>query len=63
MWDFFVSALDRYTRMMAVEHRTQFSSLVTRLKMHQPDFTKLTDKEVTLLGEKYVPFLWHPSNI
>ena len=63
MWDFFISALDRYTRMMAVEHRTQFSSLVTRLKTHQPDFTQLTDEEATLLREKYAPFLWHPSNI
>ena len=45
MWDFFVSALDRYTRTMAVEHRSKFSSLVTRLKAQQPDFAKLTDED------------------
>ena len=57
MWDFFVSALDRYTRTMAVQHRSRFSSLVARLKMHQPDFIKLTDEEAVSLREKYGPFL------
>jgi len=63
MWDFFISALDRYTRTMTAQHRSKFSALVTRLKMHQPDFTELADEEAMLLREKYALFLRHPSNI
>ena len=49
MWDFFVSALDRYTRTIAVQHRRRFSSLIARLKTHQPGFIKSTDEEAASL--------------
>ncbi|KAF8808814.1 hypothetical protein BYT27DRAFT_7095882 [Phlegmacium glaucopus] len=62
MWDFFISALDIYTKTIAVQYRDYFSTLLTRLKKHQPDFTEMTEAEATLLREKYAIFLRHPSS-
>ncbi|KAF8808813.1 hypothetical protein BYT27DRAFT_7241462 [Phlegmacium glaucopus] len=62
MWDFFISALDIYTQRIAIQHRSNFCTLVTRLKMHLPDFVEMTEEEATLLREKYGLFLRHPSS-
>lgn len=60
-WDLFISALDKYIIRIAVQHRSEFSALVTRLKTHEPDFTELTKEQAALLKVKYALFLRDPQ--
>ena len=61
MWEFVVSALNKFSDKM--DDESGFPSRVARLQMHQPNFTELTEDEAALLRDKYADFASHPSSI